>query len=131
MVSIMIKPCNTKKALNAKVIENNATSSVENFTTASPLGKEQMSLETLKREIEKTWYCHLELRNELYEMDMGPIDILDVFVSCQKTARSSLSREEIAILLESNFRYHMELRLNFHARTNSLATMKNDSETYM
>ena len=57
---IMMKPFNTKKAFNAKAIENNATSSVENFTSASPLGKEHMSLETLKREIEKTWYCHLD-----------------------------------------------------------------------
>ena len=31
--------------------------------------------------IELTWHRHLELRNELYELEMGPSDILEVYLS--------------------------------------------------
>lgn len=74
----------------------------------------KMSLDTLKKEIERTWYFHIELRNELYELDMGPIGILEVFVSCQKTIRPPMTRDEVAALMESNFYYHMELRHYFY-----------------
>eukprot|EP00956_Cyclotella_meneghiniana_P005747 scaffold7454_cov77-Cyclotella_meneghiniana.AAC.11 len=41
--------------------------------------------------IELTWHRHLELRKELYELEMGPSDIPEVYLSCQKTVRSSIN----------------------------------------
>ena len=75
---------------------------------------EELTLEQLEYEIEITWYRHLELRNEVYEIDMGPSEILDVYVSWQKTARASMSRDDLFSLMESNFNYHMELRRKFY-----------------
>ena len=77
-----------------------------------------MSLQQLERAIELTWYRHLELRNEVYEMDMGPFDILDVYVSSQKTARPSLSRKQLAVLMHSNFKYHILLHNQFYQLNN-------------
>ena len=74
----------------------------------------KMSLEELQREIEITWYRHLELRNEVYEMKMGPSDILDVYISCQACIRSSIALEDLQELLDSNFQYHMKLRNQFY-----------------
>ena len=89
----------------------------------------KMSSALLKKEIERTWYLHIELRTELYEMDMGPLNILEVFVSTQKASRPSMTRDEVAALLESNFRYHMELRQCFCMK-NSCSGF-DTKETYM
>ena len=45
------------------------------------------STKELTDAIELTWHRHIELRNELYELEieMGPSDILEVYLSCQKT----------------------------------------------
>lgn len=75
---------------------------------------ERMSVEQIEREIESTWYRHLELRNEVYEKVMGPSDILDVYVSCQKCVRLSTSMKDLQSLLETNFQYHMKLRSQFY-----------------
>lgn len=75
---------------------------------------EELSLERLEYEIERTWYKHLELRNEVYEMDMGPSDILDVFISSQKTRRPSMSRDDLFTLMKTNFNYHVLLRRKFY-----------------
>ena len=75
---------------------------------------EELSLEQLEYEIERTWYKHLELRNEVYEMDMGPSDILDVFISTQKTKRPSMSRDDLFTLMKRNFNYHVMLRRKFY-----------------
>ena len=85
---------------------------IGNVDTGSAI--KRMSLEELKREIEITWYCHLELRNEVYEMKMGPSDILDVYISCQTCIRSSIALEDLQELLNSNFQYHMKLRNQFY-----------------
>eukprot|EP00956_Cyclotella_meneghiniana_P009396 scaffold12986_cov68-Cyclotella_meneghiniana.AAC.2 len=50
-------------------------------------------------EIELTWHRHLEPRNELYELEMGPFDILDVYLSGQKTVRSSMTKDELTELM--------------------------------
>lgn len=73
-----------------------------------------MSIEELQSEVEQTWYRHLELRNEIYEIDMGPSNVLDVYVSSQKTVRRPrMSKRELSQLLKSNFDYHMKLRKKY------------------
>ena len=79
---------------------------------------EMLTLEQLENEIEVSWYMHLELRNEVYEMDMGPSDVLDVYISCHKSTRSSMSRNDLNALMESNFNYHVALRDRFYAVMN-------------
>ena len=45
----------------------------------------------------------IELRNELYELKMGPSDILEVYLSyCQKTIRSSMTMDD---LTEDTYRH--------------------------
>ena len=85
---------------------------IGNVDTGSAI--KRMSLEELKREIEITWYGHLELRNEVYEMKMGPSDILHVYISCQTCIWSSIALEDLQELLDSNFQYHMKLLNQFY-----------------
>lgn len=75
---------------------------------------EMLNLEQLKNEIETSWYRHLELRTEVYEMDMGPSDILDIYVSWQKRARLSMSSKHLYALMQSNFNYHVALRNRYY-----------------
>ena len=76
---------------------------------------EIMSLEEIEKEIEFTWYRHLELRNEVYEKEMGPSDILDVYISCQTSAYPvSCGINYVQRLMESNFQYQMNLRDKFY-----------------
>jgi hypothetical protein len=80
---------------------------------------EIMSLEEIEKEIEFTWYRHLELRNEVYEKEMGPSDILDVYISCQTSAYpASCGMNYDQRLMESNFQYHMNLRDKFYNLNN-------------
>ena len=51
------------------------------------------STKELTDAIELTWHRHLELINELYELEMGPSDVLEVYLSCQKTVRSSMTKD--------------------------------------
>ena len=68
------------------------------------------STKELTDAIELTWHRHLELRNELYELEMGPSDILEVYLSCQKTVRSSMTKDELTELMISNFQHHLQLK---------------------
>lgn len=75
---------------------------------------ESMTIQELEIAIERTWYHHLELRNELYDLEMGPCHILDVYVSCQKTVRPSLTKTRLEAMMRSNFDYHFKLRAKFY-----------------
>ena len=77
-----------------------------------------LTLDQLEYEIEMSWYIHLELRNEVYEMDMGPSDVLDVYISCRKPARSWMTYNDLNALMESNFKYHVALRDRFYTLMN-------------
>ena len=89
-----------------------------------------MSVEEVEKEIELTWYRHLKLRNEVYEMEMGPDDILDMYISCQTSSYpQSFGLKDVRRLFESNFRYHMELRDKFY-RLNSKPPPRN-KQIYM
>ena len=91
---------------------------------------ERMSVEEVEKEIELTWYRHLKLRNEVYEMEMGPDDILDMYISCQTSSYpQSFGLKDVRRLFESNFRYHMELRDKFY-RLNSKPPPRN-KQIYM
>lgn len=91
---------------------------------------ERMSVEEIEREIESTWYRHLELRNEVYEKVMGPSEILDVYISCQKCVRLSTSMKDLQSLLETNFQYHMKLRSQFYLLKNGSKPLSSKAVYY-
>ena len=72
------------------------------------------STKELTDAIELTWHRHLELRNELYELEMGPSDVLEVYLSCQKTVRSSMTKDELTELMVSNYKHHLQLKTMYY-----------------
>ena len=72
------------------------------------------STKELTDAIELTWHRHLELRNELYELEKGPSDVLEVYLSCQKTVRSSMTKDELTELMVSNYKHHLQLKTMYY-----------------
>ena len=94
--------------------ENNHSTSAQVNGERRFSGEHILSTKELTQAIELTWYRHLELRNEIYELEMGPFDILDVYLSCQKTVRSSMTKTELTELMVSNFKYHLQLKTMYY-----------------
>ena len=52
---------------------------------------------------------------------MGPSDVLEVYLSCQKTVRSSMTKDELTELMVSNHsKHHLKLKTMYKPKTGIL-----------